>query len=130
MSNLSSGETIFKEQLEQLKYDVDILQLSQRNFVKIKNYKVIKGEHKDKMIEIAFQVPADFPINPPRGIYVKLDLTVNNSKDEKTDVKAANPLDNKWKLLSRIYVKWNEGPKKTVKVYMDFVCEVLKVLNV
>ncbi len=112
------GKEKFKEGLIELGFPIED---SNDDWLKVSRYKIEDGRFKDQIIELAFQVPVDFPINPPHGPHMRPRLfPINEGSPSHTERMHKSPLGSDWGHLSRPFPNWGKG-KRTTKRYMEYI---------
>lgn len=108
----------FINQLETLGYSTQELS---HGMVGIK-YVVPIGKNSGKSVELAFQVPNDFPMNCPPGPHFK--SQVFQGWVEPLRNIHASPLGSDWRYWSRPFPDWNRT-QRTVKSYLAHIKNLL-----
>jgi hypothetical protein len=120
---VSAGVMAFCKELIALGY-APISLPTQPNHVTF-DYEVPSGKHAGLKIKQGFIIPDDFPLTPPSGPHVSLDLhAVRSGGEHPTGGIHASPfeaaLSEKWQYWSRPFQNWVKS-KKNVAAYMSHI---------
>jgi hypothetical protein len=108
----------FVEQLRKLGYEV-VVDGDKVSFP----YKVPIGKFADKEIQLGFQVADDFPLNPPGGPHISVQLLpihIQNDLPHPAGGVHPSPVWTNWQYWSRPFSNWNQTDK-TVATYMAHI---------
>jgi len=118
------GKQKFKKGLEELGYKISDID---ENRLSIK-HKITDGRFKNQEIEVGFEVPADFELNPPTGPHIKPRLLPirPDGPDHNTRAHESENFGTEWEYLSRPIPNW--PAKRTVKSYLKYIIHLLNTL--
>ena len=85
------------------------------DFLVMEGYTILHGKHASKTVDIAMEIPPDFPDTPPYGIHIK-------KNHEFETVVSVNPsaLGEEWEHWSR-QMEWNVPDMRTPQYCMDHI---------
>lgn len=111
---MAQGREEFERQLQELGLEVDSTQAENRVAFK---YMVPGGRFVGQEIDLGFEVPPDFPRNPPGGPHVRPRLLpMNPSAPDHPNRTADSSFGGEWQYWSRPYRGWKG--RKTVAQYL------------
>ena len=114
------AQTDFIEQLKQLGLDPKDRGNGRISF----EYTVPVGKFYGEKVELGFEVPADFPLNPPSGPHVSPRLLpLNNTQGVPHPAGGIHESKNfgaTWEYLSRPFPEW-KNTDRTVRAYMAHI---------
>ena len=117
------GSALFTEGLRKLGYEATELPSDHIKF----SYVVEVGKYAGLELVMGFVVPSDFPLNPPHGIHIDVDIhPIGGSGGHPTGgIHRSQPghsqyFGPEWQHWSRPHPSWAEG-NRTVACYMAFV---------
>ena len=108
----------FINQLQALGYETQELAHGMVGII----YTVPVGENSSNVVELAFQISNDFPMNCPPGPHFKSGRIVG-WKEPGTNIHSS-PLGGDWRYWSRPFPDWNRS-QKNVKVYFSHIKNLL-----
>jgi hypothetical protein len=111
----------FINQLNALGYSTQELSNS---FV-VFEYAIPIGRNSNKLVDIAFQVTNDFPMNCPPGPHFK-SIGIEGWCEPRNNIHAS-PLGNDWRYWSRPFPDWNRT-ERSAKSYMAHIKNLLAKL--
>lgn len=115
------GKADFINQLKVLGYSTQELS---HGMISVK-YIIPIGKNSGKTVELALQVPNDFPMNCPPGPHFRSTCILDWVEPNKNI--HASPLGSEWKYWSRPFPDWNRT-QKTVKSYFAHIKNLLASL--
>ncbi len=119
-----TGKERFHDGLVKLGYKVEDHGHNRLSF----QYVIKKGRFEGTSVQLGFEVPEDFDLNPPHGPHMlpRL-LPVDMNSNDPTIRMHTSGFGPKWGHLSRPFPNWN-NTRRSVKEYMRWALHVLETL--